>query len=229
MLSSVLAPLINSLLSLLIGTLIGSELSRYLYTPKVVIRYKDVKPLNAEKGVFWSVRVENKGRTVAKKCIGTMTLANLSLSDLMAPHEAAIDEELTRYQEEKLDVEFPREQIVSQTYFRDIDSVSLCWAKLGNPDSIDINPGISQTLDVCKFHSSEIGQYLIFPSEFGWRRVRLRTTQKDLRGEISICPENEFPTSIQFKVTISDDGISNFTLARPKKSVFSRVLGSSSK
>ncbi len=209
-------------LSLLIGTLLGGEITRYFYKPKVIIKYKDVAPLVLETGTFWSLRVENRGRTVATDCIGVLTLEDVTPEDIINQNEADTKELLPEYRGEAIDMSFPREQIISRNYFREINRTSLCWAKLGNPDKIDVNPGVSQSIDICKHHRLGEFDYFIFPSEEGWRRLRVRVKSKNLKGSLYICPSNEFPTQIDFTITIEDTGASKFTPLKPKRWRFSR-------
>jgi len=216
--------LLNPLLSLIIGTLLGGELTRYFYKPKVVIRYKDVTPLKLSSGTFWSLRVENRGRTVATDCIGVISIDEIKPSDIVEFKDADANEHLPDYPNETTDLSVPREQIISNTYFREINRVSLCWAKLGNPDKLEINPGISQSIDVCKYHKSQNGGYFIFPSEDGWRRLRVRIRKDAFSGSIFICPSNEFPTQINFRVAIDKDGGCVFKAAKPKRIWFKRYL-----
>lgn len=196
--------IVGSLASLLIGTLLGAEVSRFLYKPKVIIRYKEIEPLYTDDGIFWSLSVENLGRTVATNCTGRLTLYNVVSSDVLDPSDAIATEDLPSYRHENIDLEFPREQIVKPRYFRQLRTTSLCWAKLGNPDLLDINPGISQALDLCKFQRCSTGSYFIFPSEFGWRRLRLRLRSAHFRGRVHICPSNEFPTLVDFEFSVDD-------------------------
>lgn len=209
--------LLSPLLSLIIGTLLGGEITRYFYKPKVVIRYKDMTPLELTSGTFWSIRVENRGRTVATDCIGLITINNISIEDIVDQNDADGDENLPEYRGETVDLSFPREQIISRSYFREVDRVSLCWSKIGNPDRIDVNPGVVQSIDVCKFHRSSGGDYFIFPSEDGWRRLRVRIRNRQITGSILVCPSNEFPTQIDFTITTPRTGYSSFEAVKPKR------------
>ncbi|HYJ30703.1 MAG TPA: hypothetical protein VEW25_10225 [Allosphingosinicella sp.] len=203
--------LTGSLISLVIGTLLGSELMRFLYKPRVIIRYKNVEPLHCADGVFWSLCVENLGRTVASQCIGTLTLYDIVPDQIVSPELVTSEECLPDYPTEALRLSFPRDQIVLPHYYRPVRSASLCWAKLGNPDTLDINPGVTQSIDLCKFQKDG---YFIFPSEFGWRRVRARVRSQRICGRIQICPSNEFPTLIDFVLSIDDAGKSQFHALR---------------
>lgn len=211
MLDSLLSPF----LSLLIGTLLGGEITRYFYKPKVIIRYRDVTPLTLESGVFWSLRVENRGRTAATDCIGVITIDNISQDDVIDQSEADTNEYLPDYRNDDIDLAVPREQIMSRTYYREINRVSICWSKLGNPDYIDINPGVSQSIDICKYHESPHGNYFIFPSEDGWRKLRVRVRKSYITGALFVCPSNEFPTKIDFTISIDDSGQCIFKAQKP--------------
>ena len=128
---------IGALIGLIIGTLLGNEISRFLYRPKVFIKFKQISPLFTKDGYFWSIIVANLGRTVATDCIGTITIDGLSKEDIMESHEAVMDESLPTYSEERIDLDYPRSQLVSPMSFREIRNVSLCWSLLGNPFKID--------------------------------------------------------------------------------------------
>jgi len=207
--------LLLPLISLAIGTVLGTELSRYIYRPKVKVRYKDIDPNIDQTGVYWSIQIENAGRCVAQDCIATISLFSISVDDIVSSQDASVDENLPKYVGENIDLETPREQILKVGHFREIRRTSLCWAKLGNPDSISINPGVSATLDICKFQKSQDRKYFIFPSEDGWRRVRVRLQKNKLTGYILICPSNEFPTRVNIELTVDDSGESKLDVKRP--------------
>lgn len=167
-------------------------------------------PLSLDTGVFWSLRIENRGRTAAQDCVGAVTFDAIAENQLIPEEEADIDERLPNWEDDQ-DQKFPRRQILQPGYFRKIDSVSLCWSKLGNPELIEINPGINQSLDICKVHRGKFRNYFIIPSEFGWKKLRCRVAVETLSGEIKICPSNEFPTRIRFRISIEGDGKCVFT------------------
>ena len=206
---------LSSFVSLTVGTLLGAEVTRLFYRPRVIVKYKNIDPLEDKTGVYWSIQVENYGRTVAKECSAVISLYDISIDDLVATEDTDSNEELPEYRNENIDIETPRKQIVNKDHFRLLNRVSVCWAKLGNPDVIDINPGISQSVDLCKFHRHGPYNYFIFPSEDGWRRVRVRIKARDLKGHILICPTNEFPTRVDFVISIMEDGKSTFKAIKP--------------
>lgn len=166
----------------------------------MVVRYKEIEPLIDRTGIYWSVNVENYGRTTAENCTAVISLYGVGLDDILPVGEASIDENLPKYKNENVDLETPREQILKADHFRPLKRVSLCWSSLGNPETLNISPGISRTVDICKMQKTETGSYLIFPSEQGWRRVRVRLNMRDLAGHILICPSNDFPTRINIKL-----------------------------
>ena len=204
----------TAIVSLVVGTLLGQAIARFMYRPKVIIRYKNITPLVALDGVFWAIEIANLGKSAAKSCIGTITLKNVTKDDIMAPQTADPDESLPEYPEEKLDMEYPRLQILKEKSFRRVSNNAVAWARLGNPYQMDINPGMSEQLDLCKVHFGKNGTYAVFPSEFGWRRLRLRTSKNHIKGRIMICPENDFPTPINFDLKLDKDGEPRLKISR---------------
>lgn len=197
---------ITAVIGLCVGTLMGNEISRFLYRPRVIIKFKKLEPMQMEDGFFWSIQIANMGRTVASKCVAHISLQNLKISDIVEQNDAVLEEGLPKYSEEKIDLEYPRHQLVSITKFRDISHCSLCWSRLGNPEEIDINPGTLCGLDICRvqYHKEKQYWYLIFPSEKGWRKVRIRIKAKNYKGRILVCPANNFPTMLDFEIKIND-------------------------
>jgi|GEM_PF-4987820 len=193
---------ITALIGLCIGTLLGNEISRFLYRPKVIVKFKQLTPLKMKDGFFWSIQIANQGRTAALNCTGTISLFDLKNTDVLEPYDALIQEALPSYKDENLDLEYPRKQLISPSKFRDLRNCSLCWSTLGNPSEVNINPGTIQELDICRvqYHSERNYWYLIFPSEKGWRKVRLRLKVANLTGRILVCPSNEFPTVLDFRI-----------------------------
>ena len=193
---------IGALAGLVIGTLLGNEISRFLYRPRVIIRFKEISPLYSKDGFFWSIVVANHGRTAASNCIGTITIKDLPKENILGPADAMVDEALPKYEDEDIDLDYPRSPLITPDKFRDIKNCTLCWSQLGNEPRIDINPGTTQTLDVCRvqFNTQKQFWYLVLPSERGWRKVRLRMKVTNIKGRILICPSNEFPTVLDFEI-----------------------------
>jgi hypothetical protein len=205
----------GALISLIIGTLLGSELTRYLYRPRVFIRYEDVTPLYAPDGVHWTIQVANFGRTVASECKGIISIDNLTADDLMPIGQASADEVLPSYKSENADIEFPRAQHLGPDSFRSITNEELAWAATGNPAKVAINPGITEKLDVFKVQNELNDPYILVPSGTGWRKLRARIKPVTLKGRIMICPSNEFPTVMFFTLTFDRTGKSFFRVRRP--------------
>ena len=205
----------GALVSLLIGTLLGTEITRFLYRPKVRVRYSKISPLHVKDGTHWSINVANLGRTVASNCKAVIYLQGIEPEVLLKLHEANPNEFLPSYSEESGNISFPRPQSIGREKFRPIAGANLAWAKLGNPDSIDINPGVTELLDICKVQDSDKGRYVIFPTELGWRRVRCRIRSSKIAGKVLVCPSNEFPTVLNFELDVFDDHESTFKIIPP--------------
>lgn len=198
--------LASSLISLVIGTLLGNEISRYLYRPRVKVKIRDVNPLITKDGYFVSIDIVNIGRSVAQNCTGYISLNNIERGDIIDSQYAEIDEILPSYPNEKINTSFPRDQLITKSKFRIIKNESLCWSKHGNPYELNINPGMTTRLDLFKAQKNKSSDwYLIFPSEEGWRKVRTRINFREITGRLLVCPSNEFPTIIDFKICNIDN------------------------
>lgn len=207
---------VSALIGLLVGTLFGNELSRYLYKPRVKVRLNDVSPLKTKDGEFFSIGFINVGRSEATNCSGYISLKDITSDKIMDPSKASLDESLPSYSYENLDISHPRSQMITPNKFRHVKHEAICWAHQGNPDQININPGSVQALDICKVQRYKDNKwYLIFPTERGWRNVRLRMEFKtDVYGRLFLCPSNEFPTITDFKI-IMQDGVPTLKIIKP--------------
>ena len=207
---------ISALVGLFVGTLFGNELSRYLYKPRVRVRLNNVSPLKTKDGEFFSIGFINIGRSEASNCSGYISLKDITPDMIMDPSEASLDESLPSYSYENLDISHPRSQMITPNKFRHVKHEAICWAHQGNPDQININPGSVQALDICKVQRYKDNKwYLIFPTERGWRNVRLRMEFKtDVYGRLFLCPSNEFPTITDFKI-IMQDGVPTLKIIKP--------------
>lgn len=207
---------ISALVGLFVGTLFGNELSRYLYKPRVRVRLNNVSPLKTKDGEFFSIGFINIGRSEASNCSGYISLKDITPDMIMEPSEASLDECLPSYSYENLDISHPRSQMITPNKFRHVKHEAICWAHQGNPDQININPGSVQALDICKVQRYKDNKwYLIFPTERGWRNVRLRMEFKtDVYGRLFLCPSNEFPTITDFKI-IMQDGVPTLKIIKP--------------
>lgn len=216
---------ISSILIFAVGGVLGLEFSRLRYRPRVNIRYEDVAPLYSNTGTFWSVKVINIGRTAATECACVMTIPDIEKEDLLDTTDASAYEDLPEYPTEDKGAEIPRPQILSRSHYRPVRTVSLCWARLGNPAHVNVNPGTTETIDVCKIEKAERQTYFIFPSENGWRQLRTRIYAKPLWGRILVCPSNEFPTQLDFKIQKDQNGQYAFSVHPPtlKRGIMTRL------
>ena len=218
--AAMLGKLVVSLFTATIGAFLGAQILKNFYKPRVIVRYQDINPLHDSTGTYWSIKIENYGRTVAKDCVAVVTLYGVNQEDILPKEDVCLEERLPEYKHENTDLAFPREQILSDKHFRPIIREPICWSKLGNPDVIDINPGISQSFDLCKYRRRESGEgYFIFPSEEGWRRVRVRLKEKKYEGHVLVCPSNEYPAMVCFSLDIKNG---NPTFIAKKKKYFQR-------
>jgi hypothetical protein len=201
-----LAYILPPLFSLLIGGLLGKELYRVLDKPRVIIQYKRYVLFKQEDGYFLSIKIANAGRSSAVNCIGTLTIFNIENDEIINPDECEIFENLHEYREENYNFENPRPQYVTRDSFYELSNEPLCWADLGNPHTISINPGTTHRLDICKYFKNSEKSYFIIPSDQGWRKLRIRVRAEKLDGRLLICPSNDFPTPIDFSLSVKDNG-----------------------
>lgn len=198
----------GALISLLIGGLLGRELYRIVDKPSVTIQYRQPVVFQQSDGQFLSIRVGNVGRNAAEKCMCTLSIFGESQSRILSPSEAEAQENLHEYKDEKLDLEYPRYQLIQPDSQRTIANDQLCWSALGNPAQVEINPGTTQAIDLCKYFNSKGKEYYIFPSEFGWRRVRTRMqADKPLRCRVLVCPANDYPTPLDFELFVDSGNV----------------------
>jgi len=165
---------------LLIGVIIGifGPLgARFIYEwwmkPRMEIN-KD-EPLQGSGFVYHSIRVENKGRTVAKNCHGLLTIEN------MEPYEV---------------LQYTGKAYVTENSYRPVKDESLCWAFQTrspsntpiNPAFLSISPKSSRLLELC--HAGKDSS-ITFPSEMGWEIIRVALlADKEYEIEIKIFAEN---------------------------------------
>jgi hypothetical protein len=67
---------------------------------------------------------------------------------------------------------------------------------------MNVNPGVTASIDICRFQVTEDNQwYVLFPTERGWRRILFRMKVESntvLKGKLLICPSNDFPKILTF-------------------------------
>lgn len=196
---------------LIISTIIGTWIVRKAFLPKVDIKTNKEHILYDKDGCFLSLNLVNVGPNVAQNCCAYIILDRaINFNDLLNPDEAAIDEHLPGYAEEKNNFEIPRNTLITREKIRDVMQIQLCWTQHGNPYEKNINPGVQAQIDICRFQiprDKSAQQYIIFPTERGWRRVHFRLRYQALSGTLYICPANSYPNIF----TISFELDSNLT------------------
>lgn len=133
---------------------------------------------------YHRIRVKNTGKNAAKNCIGKVTLKNMLKDDLLSDFQV---------------MEGTQPNIIlSEEVFSSIREESICWSRIGNPESIIINRDDTQTLDVYRAFSDS---FFELPTERGWgvQRVRLNAT-KEYSGEIFVTSENAQTVRTRFKL-----------------------------
>ncbi|MEJ0106605.1 MAG: hypothetical protein WDO19_30445 [Bacteroidota bacterium] len=193
------------LLSLIIATLVGSEIVRIVYSPKVKVKVKESNYLKNKNGFLTALEIVNLGSSVATKCISYLVIHDnnkIEKDDLLSEFEACENEYLPSYTDENLDYTIPRQQWITPEKYVTPKRLVLCWNHSGDPYEMDINPGVTVSLNICRMRYHDIQEfwYIIFPTEKGWRKVRLRMRFKELKGKIFICPSNAFPLIVGFNI-----------------------------
>lgn len=198
------------LLSLIIATIIGGEIVRKIYSPKVRVKVKGCNYLKNDNGFLMAIDIVNVGSSVATKCISYLTIDDktpIEKNDLITESDACIEEYLPLYSDENIDYEIPRKQWISPAKYVEPKRLVLSWNHSGDPYEIDINPGVTVSLNICRmrYHDEKKYWYIIFPTEKGWRKVRLRMRYKEISGKLFICPSNSYPLIVQFKIQYNKD------------------------
>jgi len=196
-------------LSLILATLIGGEIIRRMYSPKVKVKIKGSNYLKNKDGFLIAVEVVNMGSTIASRCISYLIIdddTSINIDDLLKESDACTEEYLPTYDLENIDLGYPRRQWITPDKFVQPKRLVLCWNHSGDPYELDINPGVTVSLNICRVrYKSEIQLwYLIFPTETGWRKIRLRMKYKRLSGKLFICPSNAYPLVIKFCLIQND-------------------------
>lgn len=192
------------LLCLIIATLIGGEIIRRLYSPKVKVKVKESNYKRNEYGFLVALDIVNLGSTVATQCMSYLIIddeTKIEKENLLAEHEACEEEYLPSYSEENNDYTIPRRQWITPQKYVIPKRLVLCWNHAGDPYEHDINPGVTISLNICRARYHNDNWYIIFPTEKGWRSVRLRMWFKELKGKLFICPSNTYPLIVDFKIS----------------------------
>lgn len=203
---SIISDLVFPLLSLVIATIIGGELVRRIYSPRVKVKVKRSNYLRNEHSFLIAIDIVNLGSTVATKCISYLIIdeqTQIQEDDLLTEAQACENEYLPSYSYEHIDYEIPRQQWITPEKYVQPQRLVLCWNHSGDPYELDINPGVTVSLNICRmrYHDEDHFWYIIFPTEKGWRKVRLRMKYKEISGKIFICPSNTYPLIVNFKIS----------------------------
>ena len=222
--SNLLYSFIIQTLAIITGAFFGGEIIKSIYSPKVKVKAKNLNLREDKSGFFVSLNIINIGRSVASDCICHLLFdKDIDKDTLLEREDAMADECLPSYKEENNNFLIPRDQLTSPSSFRQPLQVQLCWTHHGNPCNINVNPGVTASIDICRFQLTENFQwYVLFPTERGWRRILFRMKIKPgtvLKGKLFICPSNDFPKILTFtlylhqnkpKLLIGDKWMSKF-------------------
>ena len=190
-------PVISALITLILGTIFGGWLQKVLYMPKVKIEFGNNGAFEHDGGFYASVTVTNKGLTAATDCIGSITFYGLKKEDVLSEEDV--------YERENLPTKVDEQLLVAEN-FRELDRAPLCWAHIGNPDKLTINPEMKTLLDVFKAVLNENTNtwYLAIPTEVGWKKLRARLKDGNYRGRILVSPANGKPCTKDFEIVASN-------------------------
>lgn len=186
------------------GAFLGGAVIKWIYQPRVKVKLKRINNLIDKNGEFISFNVVNLGSSCAMKCISYITIDPESEENLkvVSYSDASINENLPEYSLESKNLDNPRRQLTDIYKKRAIEQIQLCWTHHGNPFELDINPGVTRSIDICRFQITtaipDQEPYWIFPTEDGWRVVQVRVRSKIIKGKIFICPSNSYPLIADF-------------------------------
>jgi len=157
----------------IVGYLVASYLKYSYMKPNLEILSDE--PHESPDFVHHSIRIKNKGKTVARDCNAVLTVLNMSINDI---------------------IDDPAAYLTTNAY-RPIRDESLCWAfqilgsdgKPINPALLSIFPQSTRFVELCGVLRQSL--HIEIPSEMGWRtkRVVLRG-DKEHEVELKIFAEN---------------------------------------
>jgi len=182
----------------IVGALLGAAFGGFLRDKLAEKHFKPVLNMVGEDnlpagiGIYYHrILVKNTGKRAAKNCIGKVTLENITRDDLVENPPVYVYNAMEA------------KPIVNKHTFTDIREMSICWSRLGNPESITINRDDTQMLDLYRV----ISGCLELPTEEGWDcfRVGLKT-DKEYSGGIRVTSENAQTVSAKFKLSPTNDG-----------------------
>lgn len=216
--------------AIVLAAIIGGLIIRKLYKPKVKIRFDRRADLTDDHGTFFSINVTNIGHNCARKCVSYIRLDDACIKDIhvMKSEKASDHEELPSYSDEGsqplphqlcsplslyqqcTESSEPkanhRKQLVDDHKVRSLRYIFLCWTCQGNPSEIDLQPGMTRSIDICRWQKKnsekESVPYWIFPSEQGWRKLQARVYANNttLTGQLFICQADHEPLVADIKL-----------------------------
>lgn len=200
-------PAIGAIVGALLGAAFGGFLRDKLAEKhfKPVINIVSDDTLTAGIGLYYHrIMVKNTGKRAAKNCIAKVTLEDVTRDDIVA-HSPTSANENDGY---VVDTSTPK-PILDEYTFTDIKEMSVCWSRIGNPESITINRDDTEMLDLYRV----ISACLELPTERGWNpfRVGLKA-DKEYLGEILVTSENAQTVRAKFKLTPKNRDDLKFTI-----------------
>lgn len=211
---------------LIISMFVGTWIVRKSFLPKVDINTKKAHVLQDEDGCFLSLNLINIGPNVAQNCCAYIILNDkIDCDSFLNPEEAATNEHLPSYFEEKNNLQIPRNTLITREKRRDVQQIQLCWTHHGNPYQKDLNPGVQTQIDICRYQyypNDHSHHYMIFPTEKGWRRIHFRLKYKWLTGKLYICPANSYPNIFNIGFGLNASGYPEVEIKKIRLNYFTR-------
>ena len=181
------------MVGLIIG-IISWAFPRWWSRPKLKILAD--RPLKSGTLITHTLIVKNTGRSAAINCIGSITIGNVTVDDLVTE----LPSELKKYGEALTEAlpktAGPIRYHLTKETFREVRDEKLCWSDIGNPGRININPGLVSGLDVYRVKPDE--KHLYFPSDGGWQNIKMVLKSKKYEGELIVSAENAAPVKRRF-------------------------------
>ncbi len=190
-------PLVSGL-AVAVFALVGGQLVAFFRRPKLRID-KDVPELG-EGFSCHAILVKNAGLTTAEKCIGTLTIPELTGGDLLT--EPLTLEELHIPLEKFGVVGKEAAPLLSSKNFRPVNGELLAWSRIGNPVEVNIPPGAGTMLDLCRYmYEVKDGKVQIdLPSEKGWNPIRAVLKAQKYTFTVTVHADNARQCQRSFKV-----------------------------
>lgn len=179
-------------------------------------------PMRSQKAVDHVFVVKNEGRTAAKTCIATLSL-NAQPEDLITHAAAELDEfekSITGSPKAERKIKYH----LTKENFRPVRNEKTCWADISNPVAITINPKLVSGLEIYRVLRPSLEMY--FPTEGGWKHIRMVLRPKVYYGKLVVSAENSFPAEKYFKTVVEKDDVRlEFVSKREGKRQLNLLLG----